>query len=50
MGASMYPIQLSFSQVYKTFRDIVVYPNVHNLKSTIGVSEKYAYFFLPIFI
>jgi len=26
MGVSMYPIQLSFSQIYKNFRDIVVYP------------------------
>ena len=28
MGASMYHIQLSFSQIYKDFRDIVVYPNL----------------------
>ena len=29
MGASMYLIQLSFSQIYKKFCDIVVYPNGH---------------------
>ena len=27
-GASMYPFKLRFSQIYKIFRDLVVYPNM----------------------
>ena len=30
----MYPIQLSFSQIYKNFRDIVVYPGIDKMRTT----------------